>query len=238
MSGTVLLVDDEPHVIEGLAAALRSEPYAVLGATSGHGALELLAQYAVDVIVSDERMPGMKGSELLTRVRHLYPDTVRIVLTGQAELDSALAAINDGEVLRYLLKPCHGDELKGALREAMRQRARNRATSQFLEAARIAQQAALRPDDALAGVPGSPPAPGSKSGDMLSCLPEQERSSLSRRETEILRELVAGKSVKDIAKTHFVSPHTVRNHIKAIYRKLNVHSQRELMHRFVDSPGP
>lgn len=120
-ANTVLLVDDEPHVTAGLRRALRHEPFDILTADSAAAALGLLAQHPVDVVVSDERMPGMPGSVLLTEVRKRYPDTMRIILSGQAGLDDVLRAINDGEIYRFLLKPINATELGVTIRQAIQQ---------------------------------------------------------------------------------------------------------------------
>ncbi|RMG48693.1 MAG: response regulator [Acidobacteria bacterium] len=119
MDATVLFVDDEPHVLEGLRRAMRGEPYRVLVAGSGRHALEILGREEVDVLVTDEEMDGMRGSELVARVRLRHPDTVRILLTGRASLPGVLRAVNEGEIYRFLTKPCNVEELKAALRQAV-----------------------------------------------------------------------------------------------------------------------
>jgi DNA-binding NtrC family response regulator len=72
----------------------------------------ILAGNDIDVVVSDERMPGMTGSQFLTEVRKKWPNTIRMILSGQADLEAAVRAINEGEVYRFLLKPCHPKELQ------------------------------------------------------------------------------------------------------------------------------
>jgi response regulator RpfG family c-di-GMP phosphodiesterase len=102
----VLCVDDEPNVLEGLELHLRRK-YAVVTATSGSAALAALEQNGVTgVIVSDMRMPGMDGATFLAKARAMRPDAVRILLTGHAEMQSAIAAVNDGQIFRFLTKPC------------------------------------------------------------------------------------------------------------------------------------
>jgi len=122
MSRTILLVDDEPLVTEALKRALRKEPYLVLNARSAAEALRILEKHPVDVVVSDERMPGMTGSEFLAVVCRKYPETMRIILTGHADLESALRAINEGHVYRFLRKPCNEAELIHTLRQAVQQK--------------------------------------------------------------------------------------------------------------------
>src|SRR6185369_3349926 len=102
---TVLLVDDEENMISSLKRLLRREGYRILSAGGGSEGLEILANNRVDVIVSDQRMPQMTGVEFLRRVKTLYPDTVRIVLSGYTELQSITDAINEGAIYKFLTKP-------------------------------------------------------------------------------------------------------------------------------------
>ena len=105
-SPIVLCVDDEKAVLDGLSLHLRRR-YQVLTALSGAEALTVLAREpSVAVVISDMRMPGMDGATFLTRARDAAPDTVRLLLTGQAHIDSAIAAINEGRIFRFLTKPC------------------------------------------------------------------------------------------------------------------------------------
>jgi response regulator RpfG family c-di-GMP phosphodiesterase len=111
----VLCVDDEPRVVEGLALHLRRD-YQVLTANGAQRALQVLKENgAPAVIVSDMRMPGMDGATLLKHVRHLHPETARILLTGDPGRDVAMAAVNEGQIFRYLTKPCPPDQLRTAI---------------------------------------------------------------------------------------------------------------------------
>lgn len=111
---TILFVDDEQRVLTSMRAMFRRE-YNVLLANSGVEALALLSQHRVDVIISDQRMPGMTGVEVLKQVKVLAPNAMRILLTGYADLAAIEASINEGEVFRYLTKPCAAAELKQAI---------------------------------------------------------------------------------------------------------------------------
>lgn len=133
---TVLLVDDEPNVVEGLMVGLRREAYRVVTANSGADGLELMSRVAVDVVVSDEQMPGMQGSEFLAKVRELYPNTTRIILTGQASLQSAIRAINEGGVYRFLTKPCNPTDLAHTIRQALQLRDLSLQSARLLDTAR------------------------------------------------------------------------------------------------------
>jgi response regulator RpfG family c-di-GMP phosphodiesterase len=117
----VLLVDDEPDVVAGIATHLRLRA-SVQTATSAKQALTLLeSDGPFAVLVTDLRMPGMDGLALLNAVYERWPDTVRVLLTGQADTQSAAAAVNSGQIFRFLLKPCPPPELIGAVRAAAEQ---------------------------------------------------------------------------------------------------------------------
>ncbi len=107
----VLFVDDEPRVLNSMRAMFRRQ-YNVSLANSGLEALEALERETIDVIVSDQRMPGMTGVEVLKVFKDIAPNAMRILLTGYADQDAIAASINEGEVFRYLTKPCSPDLLK------------------------------------------------------------------------------------------------------------------------------
>jgi DNA-binding NtrC family response regulator len=119
INATILLVDDEPNVTDALKRALRREPYEILTAVSGAAALELLERNHVDVVISDEQMPGMSGSVFLSTVRKQFPNTIRMILSGQASLEAAVRAINEGEVYRFFLKPCNPTDLAFTVQQAL-----------------------------------------------------------------------------------------------------------------------
>ncbi len=115
----VLIVDDEERVREGLCRSLHGTGYRVTFADGAEAALAALRDEPVDVVVSDHLMPGMTGLAFLKIVRDRYPDTVRIMLTGHADLDTAVKAINQGEIYRFLQKPCDRTTLRVALHLAL-----------------------------------------------------------------------------------------------------------------------
>ncbi|HXE38390.1 MAG TPA: response regulator [Azonexus sp.] len=117
---TLLLVDDEENMISSLKRLLRREGYRILSAGGGVEGLEILAKHRVDVIVSDQRMPQMTGVEFLRRVKTMYPDTVRIVLSGYTELQSITDAINEGAIYKFLTKPWEDEQLRANIQEAFR----------------------------------------------------------------------------------------------------------------------
>ena len=117
---TLLIVDDEPNILAALTRLFRREEFNILTAQSPTEAFEHLAKQSVQVILSDQRMPEMSGTEFFARVRQLYPDTIRIVLTGYTDLDSVTDAINRGAIYKFLTKPWDGDILREQIREAFR----------------------------------------------------------------------------------------------------------------------
>jgi len=122
MKHKVLLVDDDRNLLEGLRRALRKEPYEIRTAESADAALHILDTEPVSVVVSDQDMPNMTGTELLAKVRERYPDTIRFMLTGKATLDVAIKAINDGAISRFLTKPCNHVDLAVTIRQALQQK--------------------------------------------------------------------------------------------------------------------
>ena len=108
----LLLVDDEPNLTSALVRSLDRSQFEIFTADSAQQGLLILAGHEIDVVVSDERMPGMTGSQFLSEVRKQWPNTIRMILSGQADLEAAVRAINEGEVYRFLLKPCHPKELE------------------------------------------------------------------------------------------------------------------------------
>ncbi|WP_026842585.1 response regulator [Citrifermentans bremense] len=115
----ILLVDDESNVISAIMRGLDDEPYRLTGSTGGKEALQLMEKRTFKVVISDEKMPGMDGAEFLSVVKQLYPETVRIMLTGHASVEATMRAVNKGEIYRFFTKPWNETELKLALRSAV-----------------------------------------------------------------------------------------------------------------------
>jgi DNA-binding NtrC family response regulator len=122
MEHTVLLVDDEPRVLSGLSRVLGNEAYEIRTADSAEAAAVVLHSEPIDLIVCDEEMPGMSGTEFLAKVARDYPDVVRIVLTGHPTLPAALRAINSGQVYQFFTKPCNDIDLAITIRRALEQK--------------------------------------------------------------------------------------------------------------------
>lgn len=119
MMPTVLFVDDDALLLEGLGRTLAREPYKRLFASSASEALEILRKEPVTVLVTDDQMPGMPGSELVAQVREDFPWVLPLLMTGQATIGSIVHALNHGQVFRVLLKPFRGEELISVVRVAL-----------------------------------------------------------------------------------------------------------------------
>ncbi|HSV69379.1 MAG TPA: EAL domain-containing protein [Methylibium sp.] len=119
---TLLLVDDEDNIVAALKRLLRRDGYQIVTANSGAQGLQRLAEHQVDVVLSDQRMPGMTGVEFLRRAKALYPDTVRMVLSGYTELQSITDAVNEGAIYKFLTKPWDDERLRAHIAEAFTQK--------------------------------------------------------------------------------------------------------------------
>jgi response regulator RpfG family c-di-GMP phosphodiesterase len=140
---TLLCVDDEPNIVSALRRLFRTAGYRMLTAHSGAQALEVLASEPVDLVISDMRMPGMDGAHLLEEVRARWPRIMRLLLTGYADVQSTVAAINRGEVYRYITKPWNDQEILLTVREALEREALQREKTR-LEALTQQQNDALK----------------------------------------------------------------------------------------------
>lgn len=118
---TLLLVDDEEAILSSLRRLFRRDGYHLLTATSGAEGLALLDQQTVDVILSDQRMPGMTGIDFMREARRLHPHTVRMTLSGYTDLESIIEAVNEGAVYKFLTKPWDDDLLRSHVSQAFEQ---------------------------------------------------------------------------------------------------------------------
>lgn len=116
---TVLCVDDEANILSALKRLFRPHGYTILTATSGQEALALLEKEHVDLVISDMRMPEMNGAQFLEQVKNRWPDTVRLLLTGYAEMAATVDAINKGGIYRYISKPWEDAAMVDLVREAL-----------------------------------------------------------------------------------------------------------------------
>jgi DNA-binding NtrC family response regulator len=190
----LLFVDDEERVLNALRSLFRNE-YQVYTATSGEEALALVKRHAIPIIVSDQRMPGMNGVELLRQLRAEQPRTVRLLLTGYSDLAALVGSINEGEVFRFIRKPWDNDEIRATVSEA--------ATAAMKLAQRAAPQSAVSPRTAgslLVIDPGKSLAEGLErlvAGEakvtLVGTVPEAAKLLQSNEYAAIVADLRAGK---------------------------------------------
>jgi DNA-binding NarL/FixJ family response regulator len=222
----ILFVDDEPLILEGLRDLLRPRRYRLSFAKSGEEALETLRREGADVVVTDERMPGLQGSALCAVVAREFPRTPRLILTGHATVQGAVLAINEGRVAGFLCKPVKAAELERAVEQALRTRELELALDRFVSvASEVARSGSPEPGEARAEQ--RPLVPSLAVGAFAA----EAMRRLSPREREVFDLLAEGYRVGQVAKLLFRSHHTVRNHLKAIFEKLDVRSQEELVRR-------
>ncbi len=119
---TLLLVDDEPNILSALGRLFRPQGYQLHTASNGADALEILEKAPVDLVISDMRMPGMSGAELLEQVANRWPHTVRVLLTGYSDVSSTIAAINQGQIFRYIAKPWEDSDLRLTVSQGLEMR--------------------------------------------------------------------------------------------------------------------
>ena len=115
----ILCVDDENNVLQALKRLFRGESFTVYTALSGPEALSIIEQNQISLIISDYRMPQMTGVELLKKVKEISPKTIRVMLSGYADSDVTLDAINRGEVYRFITKPWDDNNLKQVVKECV-----------------------------------------------------------------------------------------------------------------------
>jgi DNA-binding NtrC family response regulator len=118
----ILFVDDDNNFLQGISRLLYKEPYEILTAPSASDATEILDSRKVDVLISDQNMPLINGTELFAFAKSKHPSVIRILLTGSDDLSVAVNAINDGQIYKFLQKPCRGLELGIAIRQSLEQR--------------------------------------------------------------------------------------------------------------------
>ncbi len=126
----VLFVDDEPFILKAMMRLFRGDQMNILTAPDGENALEIVKSRCIQVVVTDNIMPGMSGVELVRKIKECSPNTVRIILSGHSDMDAVLKAINEGEAYRFVMKPWHDLDMKATVHLAL---AQYRLTEQNLE---------------------------------------------------------------------------------------------------------
>lgn len=121
---SILIVDDDMNLLSGLRRALRYQPYDLFVANSAEIAMDMFTRSSFDLVVADQRMGGKKGTDLIAWLAEHFPDTVRLMLTGHADVEVMKMAINQGKVYRFLTKPCHDVEIALAILDGLESRPR------------------------------------------------------------------------------------------------------------------
>jgi DNA-binding NarL/FixJ family response regulator len=236
----ILIVDDEPGVLNAMSRLLHDESYEILTATGGESALELLQRSGpVQLIISDYRMPGMTGVEFLQQVMQRSPDTRRVILSGFPDSDVLLAALNEGRVHRFLVKPWNNDAIKAVITEMLdeyrmlvnfRRNAEQLAHNNRL-LARTNEHLSAILSEVLTTMRGETSGGETPSAHPQSNLPSQLKSeeNLSSREREILHAIAAGRSLKAIAMDLELSIKTVSTYKKRLFDKMGFKNSAELI---------
>lgn len=226
----VLLVSDDAHGGRRLSAAWPNPSEVFWAHDLSETFFHLLAGN-VAVVVVDETASNGKAVALLEEIACAYPHTVRVFMTSQLDLAGAVHLTNKVGLFRLLAKPASTDDFILAVNAALAAAAARRVTNQVNHLGEFQDQKGHAP-----AVHGFLQGPAQAIGvDHLSR--SYDETKLSRREKEILLAVVQGKKPVEIARAFFISVHTARNHIKALYRKFDVHSQVELIARVLHTPG-
>ncbi|MBU0996396.1 MAG: response regulator [Proteobacteria bacterium] len=146
---TVLCVDDEKNILSALKRLLRKEDYELLTASNGEEALKILDENTVQLVMSDQRMPEMSGTELFEKVKERYPEIIRIILTGYTEIDAITGAINQGNIYKFFLKPWNDETLKLEIRKALDQYDLIKINKELTEKVKEQNEALMRVNDTL-----------------------------------------------------------------------------------------
>ncbi|MCB0209882.1 MAG: response regulator transcription factor [Anaerolineae bacterium] len=231
----ILVMDDELSIRLFLEKTLIRDGHTVVTAASGEEALELIANQSFDLALLDLKLTGIGGLEVLAALREQAPDTVVIILTAQASLESAVEALRQG-AHDYLFKPCQTFQLRESIQKglAKRQQAlQQRGLLRQLEQNLVNELETIRatmqdlPPQSTSVPATTPEVSPTKPPEPVNDLIEP----LSERELEVLRLLAAGMSNQEIAEEFIVTIHTVKWHTKNLYGKLNVHNRTQALVR-------
>jgi two-component system probable response regulator PhcQ len=154
----VVIVDDEPHVLKALGRLLRDENFALSTTTHPAEVVDAVKRAPVSLIVSDYEMPEMNGIELMKLVKTTSPETIRIILTGKADMQATIRAINEGEVFRFITKPWDDEDLKITIRHALMQHDLWAENRQLVRAVQAQRQALAEIERQYPGITKGPEA--------------------------------------------------------------------------------
>jgi len=233
----LLFVDDEPSVLNALQRLFHDEPYELLSAPSGQEALRILQEAGpVQLIISDYRMPGMTGVEFLQRVMQNWPDTRRVILSGFPDSDVLLAALNEGRVHRFLVKPWDNDAIKVIVRELFDEYATllnfRHGAEELVRSNRLLSRTNEHLSAVLADVLANmrrEAVQDDRPLDLNVSEHDSHHKLLSTREREILMAIAAGYSLKAIATDLRLSIKTVSTYKKRIFDKMGFKNDAELI---------
>jgi len=236
--GQVLFADDDVGFRRPLSVALHRAGFSVSAVGTADEVVERLEQERFDVVLADIGMPGNEQLQLTRRPRSAGAVPL-VLITGQPSVATAVTALRRG-VVDYVLKPVDPDELFLRLDAAI---ARARAARALGQAHQTAQQLVALVADAgsvlgeIAPTRAQAAPRQEEKADPLERLTVAELASLSPRERDVVRLLATGNAAAEVAKTLGLSHHTVRNHIKSVFVKLQIRSQLALMSRLMGRPG-
>ncbi len=234
----VLLVDDDEGFLSMTSRALRKNGYDCDCTRDAEEAIKTVANGGYDVVIADIRMTGNHELEMVADIRQRFPDLPVILITGYPSLETAIEALRLAAIDYIPKDECNVVDLAKRIDTAVKAaRTRISFERQMIEIAPVVEK--LREfwrHYSAAGVPhgvgasvNAPPLVEAASARQAASARESMLEQLSPREREILEAVAAGKRVGAIARAFTISPYTVRNHLKAIFRKLGVHSQVELL---------
>lgn len=217
IKASLLFVDDEIAILEGYSLSFRDQPYRIFLASDAEDALEVLEGEVIDILVTDQVMPAMKGVELLDLVNYKWPHIQKILLTGNLSLEVAIDSINQGRIFRVLEKPCKQELLQEVINSALAE----------LRQRHLAENVSINNDSNK-----KQPQQAQQAENLV-----DEFGEITPREREVLLCLIDGNRVKTISKKLDISVFTVRNHIKSLFRKLGVNSQERLIEKATGGMG-
>ncbi|HJK93001.1 MAG TPA: response regulator transcription factor [Polyangiaceae bacterium LLY-WYZ-15_(1-7)] len=224
-TGRVLLVEDDPGLRGTLLRLLRMS-YEVRAASCLAEARDELAEQRFDLLVTDIHLGDGRGTALLEELARDPDAPLVILITGQPSVATAVQALRLSAV-DYLVKPLRPEQVLARVDAALERRAAQQAVAR---ASRHAEEiaAAFEAVQKVLGT-GSAPPPAREGEPTLPGLTADELEKLSPREREVCEVLVSGRSAKEVAEVLYIAPNTVRNHMRSIYEKLDVHSRVELV---------
>ncbi|MCA9717736.1 MAG: response regulator transcription factor [Myxococcales bacterium] len=219
----VLVADDDPGFTRALCQLLRRFGYRPRSVSDSRSAIAELRRTEVDLLIADVHMPGNDSLELLQYVEREHPSLPVIIMTGRPGVSSAVLALRHGAG-DYLVKPFDFDELHARIQKLL---TRASIESQALRA--LDTLNSLLPTLSRRGEPTPEEARREREEAEAAAEPSPQWDALSEREREVVETFSSTPAVTDVASALGISVHTVRNHFRAIYRKLNVRSQAELI---------